>query len=187
MSSDKKTVLIGVSGGIAAYKAVDCASKLSQAGYSVHVVMSPGALEFVRPLTFAAVTQNPVIDNIFPSSSSARGEELFPHIYPASNADLFILVPASADMLAKIAHGFADDPVCAAALTLSKSCKKLFCPAMHVNMWSNGAVRKNAVALVDAGWVQLGPVTGTLACGAEGEGRMVEPLKILETLKGLTQ
>ena len=180
MQGDDKTVVIGVTGGIAAYKIVSCASALSQRGCDVHVLMSPGASEFIRPLTFAAVTGNRVIDSGFPDTVNADGTELYPHIYPAMRADLFLLAPASADMLAKIAHGFGDDIVCASALALSKDCKKIFCPAMHVNMWAQPSVQENSQTLVSRGWLQVGPETGKLACGSEGPGRMSEPEDITE-------
>jgi len=179
MDKGRKTVIIGVSGGIAVYKVADVASKLAQGDLDVHVIMSPGALEFVQPLTFAAVTRNPVIYRLFPSVDLAGGEQLYPHLYPASHADLFLLAPATADMMAKLACGIADDPVCAAALALPASCPRLFCPAMHVHMWAQPVVRRNAARLQDDGWQQLGPESGTLACGATGEGRMSEPAAII--------
>lgn len=183
MSERAKTILIGVSGGIAAYKVVACASRLTQAGHSVQVVMSPGALEFVRPLTFAAVTGRRVIDSIFVDAAASSGESLYPHLYPACKADLFLLAPASADMLAKIAHGIADDPVCASVLALPPKCEKLFCPAMHVNMWAQHIVKENARKLESMGWTQIGPATGKLACGSTGAGRMLEPKEIIERVE----
>ena len=186
MSSVKKTIMIGVSGGIAAYKVVACASSLAQAGHSVHVAMSPGALEFVRPLSFAAVTGRRVIDSVFPDVSGAEGEELYPHLYPAARSDLFLLAPASADMLAKVACGMANDAVSASILALPPDCRKIFCPAMHVNMWAQSLVKENAEKLRERGWLQLGPEPGRLACGSAGAGRMSEPevivAKVLELL-----
>lgn len=180
MHGNEKTVVIGVTGGIAAYKAVSCASTLAQSGCDVHVIMSPGALEFIRPLSFAAVTGNRVIESGFPDTLNADGAEIYPHIYPAMHADMFLLAPASADMIAKIARGFGDDIVCASALALSKNCKKVFCPAMHVNMWAQPSVQENSQVLVTRGWMQIGPESGKLACGSEGPGRMSEPEDIIE-------
>lgn len=179
MSKNNGTILIGVTGGIAAYKAVGCASKLTKENYSVTVAMSPGALEFVRPLSFAAVTGRSVITSIFPDTATATSTTIYPHIYPASETDIFLLVPASADIIAKIANGIADDAVCASALALPAGCRKIFCPAMHVNMWSNASVQRNVATLHEDGWEQIGPNDGRLACGAEGPGRMAEPEEIL--------
>ncbi len=177
------TVLIGVSGGIAVYKIADVASKLAQDDLNVHVIMSPGALEFVMPLTFAALTRNPVIHKLFPNAGLSGGEQLYPHLYPAARADIFLLAPATADMIAKLAYGIADDPVCAAALALPLDCPRIFCPAMHVNMWNQPVVRRNVARLAEQGWRQLGPESGVLACGASGEGRMVEPETIIGAVR----
>lgn len=179
-SIQKKSILMGITGGIAAYKTVACASKLTQAGFEVHVAMSPGALQFVRPLSFAAVTGNRVVESTFPDTNLAEGGQIYPHIFPASQADLFLLAPASADMLAKIALGFGDDVVCASALALSDECRKLFCPAMHINMWSKSCVQRNASSLREDGWTQIGPQGGHLACGSRGTGRMTEPEEIAD-------
>jgi phosphopantothenoylcysteine decarboxylase / phosphopantothenate---cysteine ligase len=186
MNKMQKTIMIGVSGGIAAYKVVACASSLAQAGHSVHVAMSPGALEFVRPLSFAAVTGRRVIDSVFPDMAAADGEQLYPHLYPAARTDIFLLAPASADMLARVACGMADDAVSASILALPPDCRKIFCPAMHVNMWAQEVVKENAEKLRARGWIQLGPEPGRLACGSAGAGRMSEPeaivAKVLELI-----
>jgi len=179
MDSSGRTILMGVSGGIAAYKAVACASSLAKAGHAVHVAMSPGALQFVQPLSFAAVTGKRVISSIFPDAAQCNDDDLYPHLYPASLADLFILAPASADMIAKIAHGLADDPVCASALALSPECARLYCPAMHVNMWAQSVVRENSKRMESMGWERIGPEEGVLACGSRGPGRMAEPEDIV--------
>lgn len=179
MINREKTIVLGVAGGISAYKAVACASRLAQAGHAVHVAMSPGALEFVQPLSFAAVSGKRVVTSIFPDAGECSGDDLYPHLYPASQADLFLLAPASADMIAKIAHGLADDPVCAGALALAPGCPRLFCPAMHVNMWAQRIVRDNSAKLEDMDWERIGPEEGVLACGSRGEGRMSEPEKIV--------
>lgn len=179
---EQGTVLLGICGGVAAYKAVEVASGLRKAGWSVHVAMSAAAQKFVGPVTFAAVTAHPVLTEQFPDPSTHAGDALFPHLYPATRADLFVLLPATADMMAKIAHGLGDDPVSAAALSLPASCRRVFCPAMNVEMWRQPVIQENVKTLEARGWERLGPASGELACGMTGEGRMTEPAAILEAI-----
>lgn len=175
-------ILLGISGGIAAYKAVEVASRLKKENFRVYTVMTPSACEFVQPLSFEAVTINPVITTIFPKTHSGIMHETFPHLYPASEAEAMIILPASADILAKIAHGFADDAVCGSALGTSPDCLRFFCPAMNANMWSKEAVQKNVRTLTEQGWIQIGPDSGMQACGTIGTGRMSEPAQIVDIL-----
>ncbi len=175
-------ILLGISGGIAAYKAVEVASRLKKENFKVCTAMTPSACEFVQPLSFEAVTINPVITTIFPKTHSGIKNETFPHLYPACEAAAMIVLPASADMIAKIAHGFADDAVCGSALGTNPECLLFFCPAMNANMWSKEAVQKNVKTMLDQGWIQIGPETGVQACGALGTGRMSEPSQIVETI-----
>ncbi len=181
-SVQKKTILLAVCGGVAAYKSVEIASRLRKSGHNVHVAMSPAAQQFVTPLTFAAVSGNSVLTEQFPSPASHGGEALFPHLYPSTRADVFILAPATADMIAKIAHGFGDDVVSTAALSLLASCRRAFCPSMNVEMWRNPVVQENVRILESRGWQRIGPATGALACGTTGEGRMSEPAEIIEKI-----
>lgn len=178
----KKTAMLGICGGVAAYKAVEVASSLRKAGWDVHVAMSRAAQQFVGPVTFAAVSANAVLTEMFPDPANHAGDTLFPHLYPSTRADLFVLLPATADMIAKVAHGLGDDVVSTAALSLPPSCRRVFCPAMNVQMWRQPVVQENVRTLETRGWQRLGPEAGELACGMTGEGRMVSPDAILAEL-----
>jgi phosphopantothenoylcysteine decarboxylase/phosphopantothenate--cysteine ligase len=173
------TALVGICGGIAAYKAVEVVSRLRKAGLEVRVAMTEAARQFVTPLTFGAVSGHEVLTTMFPDAGSAAREGLYPHLYPATQADLFIALPATADMMAKLACGLAGDVVSAGALSLPSTCRRFFCPAMNVEMWHQPVVQANVAALEKAGWFRIGPNTGELACGMEGEGRMAEPQEIV--------
>lgn len=178
-----KKILIGVTGGIAAYKAASVVSALKQAGHDVQVAMTPAACQFVTPLTFAALSQKEVRTDLFPAHPTADKGQLYPHLYPATEADLFAVLPATADIIGKLAYGFGDDIVSASALSLSKKCVKIFCPAMNSQMWDNPVVRENSQTLEKRGWLRIGPCEGRMACGTEGSGRMSEPDVILEAIK----
>lgn len=179
------TILVGVCGGIAAYKAVDLVSRLRKAGHTVHVLMSDAAREFVTPLTFAAVSGQPVVTSLFPRDGGAAGDAAYPHLYPATRADAFVLAPATADMMARIAQGAGSDLVSTAVLSLPPACRRVFCPAMNVEMWRQPVVQDNARALEARGWTRVGPASGALACGMEGEGRLEEPAEIAERIQEL--
>lgn len=180
-------VLIGVCGGIAAYKAAEAVSRFRKEGCEVTVAMTEAACRFVAPLTFAALSGRAVLDRLLPDGS-AGGQAVYPHLFPASDADAFIVMPATAHTIAKLASGWAGDVVSACALSLRDDCLKVFCPAMNSGMWCNPAVQRNSRLLEERGWVRLGPERGLLACGTEGEGRMVEPAAVvdavLERLRG---
>lgn len=177
-----KKILIGVTGGIAAYKAAHVVSALKQAGHDVQVTMTAAACKFVTPLTFAALSQKEVRTQLFLDHPSSDKGQLFPHLYPSTEADLFAVVPATANIIAKFAHGFADDIVSAGALSLAADCPKIFCPAMNTQMWANPAVQENAATLRNRGWHQVGPASGLMACGTEGAGRMSPPDLIVQTI-----
>jgi len=113
-----KKILIGITGGIAAYKAASVVSALKQAGHDVQVAMTPAACQFVTPLTFAALSQKEVRTDLFPPNPTSDKGQLYPHLYPATEADLFIVLPATADIIGKFAYGFGDDIVSASALSL---------------------------------------------------------------------
>lgn len=176
-----KKILIGVTGGIAAYKAASVVSALKQAGHDVQVAMTSAACKFVTPLTFAALSQKEVRTTIFPEHPSGKAQ-LFPHLYPATESDLFVVVPATADIIAKMANGIGDDIVSVSALSIPADCPKIFCPAMNPNMWENPATLQNIQTLEERGWQRVGPGSGSTACGTEGIGRMVEPAEILEAI-----
>ena len=168
-------VFVGVTGGIAAYKTATVVSRLAQAGAQVTVAMTDAATKFVTPLTFAAVSGHRVLDRLFLDGHENSGDELYPHLYPSTRADLFVLAPATADMMARLAQGHGSDIVSTCALSLPASCRRVFCPAMNVEMWRQDAVQENVRTLERRGWLRVGPTTGLLACGMEGEGRMSEP------------
>ncbi len=170
----KPAVLLGIGGGIAAYKLAFLASRLVQRGASVRVAMTPRATEYVGALTFAGLTgQQPIL-----SSTQVDRDGAVPHIEAARLAQVYVIAPATADLLAKLAAGAADDAVCLLALTCR--CPVLVCPAMNDAMWTATVVQENVVRLQARGWHLLGPVQGHLAEGYDAIGRMVEPEAILE-------
>ena len=149
-SSPPAVLLLGICGGIAAYKAVDLASRLRKAGFSVHVAMSEAAREFVTPLTFGAISGNPVLDRLFPSN--ADGDAAYPHLYPATRAAAFVLAPATANTIARMASGEGSDLFSTCALSLPPDCVRMFCPAMNVEMWGQSVVQANVQTLEARGW-----------------------------------
>lgn len=165
-------ILLGVTGGIAAYKSADLASKLVQAGANVTVVMTPAALNFIGRTTFEALTGRPVYIELFTPQEHPIGE----HIGLARRADLYVIAPATANAIAKIAHGLADDLVSTLALTVT--CPILVAPAMNNDMWSKPAVQRNVDQLRTDGITIIDPADGWLSCGATGPGRMAEPADI---------
>lgn len=178
----KPKVLIGVTGGIAAYKTADIVSQLVKAHVDARVIMTEAATKFVAPLTFAALSQQKVLTSTFPENNTGDMDVIYPHLYPATEADAFVVVPATADAIAKLAHGFGDDIVCCSALSLKPDCKRIFCPAMNVQMWEQPIVRENVRKLLKMGWHQIGPEQGRLACGTHGYGRMSSPSAITQVI-----
>ncbi|MBN2703630.1 MAG: phosphopantothenoylcysteine decarboxylase [Pontiellaceae bacterium] len=178
----KPKVLIGVSGGIAAYKTAEVVSQLIKAGCDVRVVMTEAATRFVAPLTFAALTRQKVLTSIFPDTGSGEKDVIYPHLYPATEADVFAVLPATANTIAKLANGFGDDILSCSALSIKADCKRIFCPAMNVQMWQQPAVIQNARKLLNLGWHQVGPEKGYLACGTTGYGRMSAPTVIAQII-----
>ncbi len=172
--AERVNVLLGVGAGIAAYKLAYAASRLVQLGASVRVAMTPRATEFVGALTFAGLTGKPVIL----SSTQADPDGAVPHIDAARAASVYVIAPATADLLARLASGAADDAV--ALLALTCRCPLLLCPAMNDAMWLAPAVQQNVDRLRARGVHFLGPVTGHLAEGYAAIGRMVEPEAIVE-------
>lgn len=171
-------ILVGIAGGVAAYKALDVVSALRKQGHAVQVVMTDAATRFVQPLAFAAVSGRPVLQSMW--SDKARSlEDEYPHLYPATETDLFLLIPATANTLAKIAGGFGSDLLSTCCLSLPASCRKIFCPSMNVEMWQNENVQANTRKLEAAGWIRVGPESGHLACGMQGQGRLSAPDTIL--------
>ncbi|MBK8095710.1 MAG: hypothetical protein IPK26_01300 [Planctomycetes bacterium] len=175
--TDDRHVLLGVGGGIAAYKIAALASRLVQRGHTVRVAMTPRAAEFIGPLTFAGLTGRPVIR----SSTQVDPDGAVPHIAAAVAAAVYVIAPATADLLAKLAAGAADDAV--ALLAITCRCPILVCPAMNDAMWLSAAVQHNVAVLQARGVQVLGPVVGHLAEGYDAIGRMVEPEQILEAIE----
>ena len=168
-----RRILLGVSGSIAAYKAADLASKLTQGGAEVDVLMTHSATRFVTPLTFRSITHRPVLTDLFDPNSP----EAIEHVALAKAADILVVAPATAHMLAKLALGLADDPISVTAL--ATGAPLLVAPAMDANMWEHPAVRQNASTLVERGAVIVGPGEGRLASGLIGWGRLAETPELL--------
>ncbi|MCG6871391.1 MAG: bifunctional phosphopantothenoylcysteine decarboxylase/phosphopantothenate--cysteine ligase CoaBC [Gammaproteobacteria bacterium] len=174
-----KRVLLGVSGGIAAYKSPDLVRRLREAGAEVRVLMTRAAMEFVTPLTFQAVSGHPVYSELLDEKAEAG----MGHIELARWADLVLVAPATADTLARLAQGRADDLLAAACL--ARRGILAVAPAMNQAMWENPATRGNLRALESAGVTILGPGHGSQACGDEGAGRMLEPAEIAQRAAAL--
>jgi phosphopantothenoylcysteine decarboxylase len=163
-----KTVILGVTGSIAAHRAVDLASLLVKAGCAVHVVMTADAQKFVTPLPFKTLSRNPVVTDLYDVT-----EEWKPaHIELADAADLLLIAPATANILAKLAHGLADDALSCIALALNREAAVLIAPAMNGKMWLHPATEANVSALKKRGAEFIGPEKGLLSCGYEGIGRL---------------
>jgi phosphopantothenoylcysteine decarboxylase/phosphopantothenate--cysteine ligase len=169
-------LIIGVTGGIAAYKTAALVSSLVQDGHDVQVVMTRAAREFVGPATFQALTGRPVASDVFDPHFS-----LGAHIELAERADLICVAPASADLLAKAAHGLADDLL--STLLLSFSGSVLFAPAMNVDMWEKPSVQRNVETLRGDGFHFVGPGEGWQSCRRSGAGRMAEPAEIRKQIE----
>jgi phosphopantothenoylcysteine decarboxylase / phosphopantothenate---cysteine ligase len=168
-----KTIVLGVTGGIAVYKAADLASKLTQAGAQVRVIMTQHALEFVTPLTFEALTGNAVVTDMFETSAEHR----IHHVSLAETADTVIIAPATANILAKIATGIADDML--TTTVLATRAPIIIVPAMHSNMWENTVTQENVDRLKKRGMFIIEPSIGRLASGGYGPGRLPETDVIL--------
>ena len=163
-----KKVALGVTGSIAAYKAIDLASILTKQGCEVHVVMTKDALHFATPLPFKTLSRHPVITDLYEEEEGWKPT----HIDLADEADLLLIAPATANILAKLAHGIADDALTCIALALRPEAKVLIAPAMNGRMWQHPATRKNVETLKARGVEFLGPDAGLLSCGYEGIGRL---------------
>lgn len=171
-----KRIVLGVSGSIASYKAADIASKLMQAGALVDVVLTRSAQEFITPLTFRSLTHRLVITDLF----DANSEDPLEHVEIARQADAIVIAPVTANVMAKLAHGLADDAL--STIVLATEAPVLIAPAMEHHMWTNTATQANVAALKERGFEFAGPNEGRLASGAVGSGRLVETAEILEAL-----
>ncbi|WP_302139611.1 bifunctional phosphopantothenoylcysteine decarboxylase/phosphopantothenate--cysteine ligase CoaBC [Halomonas alkalicola] len=176
MSSPSRRVLLGISAGIAAYKSAVLARLLKQAGCEVRVVMTEGAQAFITPLTLQALTGEPVRTSLLdPEAEAGMG-----HIELARWADTILIAPATADLMARLTAGMADDLL--TTLCLASEAEKVMAPAMNQAMWRHPATARNAARLMEDGWRLLGPASGDQACGDVGPGRMLEPEAILAAL-----
>lgn len=171
-----KNILLGVTGGIAAYKTADLASKLVKQHANVDVIMTENATQFITPLTFEALTHNRCVTDTFDRNHPWEVE----HIALADKADALVIAPATANCIAKLACGIADDMLTTTALACN--CIKIIAPAMNTKMYENPVTQRNLQTLRDLGYVIVTPGDGYLACGTVGKGRMEEPAKILETI-----
>ena len=171
--------MLGVSGGIACYKAVELVRLLVRAEFSVQVVMTRGAMEFVTPLTFQTLSGNPVATETF----NLTQESEIGHINLADSADLFVIAPATANIIGKIANGIADDLL--TTVVMATRAPVLIAPAMNIHMFENPIVQENLRKLGRVGYHLLEPAEGFLACGYEGKGRLPEPEKIAEEIHRL--
>ena len=176
MELSGKRITLGVTGGIAAYKAAELVRLLVKLGANVKVVMTEAATRFVTPVTFQALSGNPV----FADQWDTRIANNMPHIELSRGADAILVAPASADFLAKLTHGLADDLL--STLALARNCPLLVAPAMNLQMWNNPATQRNVATLRGDGITLLGPASGEQACGETGQGRMIEPEEIVEDL-----
>ncbi|MBD3169565.1 MAG: bifunctional phosphopantothenoylcysteine decarboxylase/phosphopantothenate--cysteine ligase CoaBC [candidate division Zixibacteria bacterium] len=175
---DKKHVLLGVTGGIAAYKSAELTRLFVKAGHEVKVIMTGSACEFITPLTLATLSNNDVAIEMFPES----GEFTTRHIDLADWADILVIAPATANFIGKAANGICDDLL--TTVFPAATCPVLIAPAMNSNMWDYPAVQENFLKLLSYGFYSVGPDSGDLACGWVGRGRMVEPETIF--LKALS-
>jgi phosphopantothenoylcysteine decarboxylase/phosphopantothenate--cysteine ligase len=174
-----KRILLGVTGGVAAYKAAFLASRLTQAEAIVDVVMTEAATRFVAPLTFQAVTRRAVYTDVFELTVGQNPDEIqIPHISLAKSADLLLIAPATGNTLARLAQGLADNLL--TAIALATPSPSLIAPAMESDMWAHPATQANVATLKERGASFVGPAAGHLASGAEGVGRMSEPEEIFE-------
>ena len=172
-----KTIILGITGSIAAYKATEIASQLTQAGVEVNVIMTKEAIEFISPVTFRAITGKPVVTEMFDLASEFSIE----HISLAKAADIVIIAPATANIIAKLAAGIADDMLC--CTVLATQAPVLIAPAMETNMYNNPATQDNLSKLKARNFVIIAPATGRLASGKEGPGRLADTNDIIDSIR----
>jgi phosphopantothenoylcysteine decarboxylase/phosphopantothenate--cysteine ligase len=169
-----REIIVGICGGIAAYKVADVVSKLVQLGAGVSVVMTPEAQRFVTPLTFEALSGRKVRTSIFDQADPGDTQ----HIGLTERADLMLIAPATAHIIAKVAHGFTDDLV--SLMVSAAACPVVFAPSMNHRMWDHPVAQENVAKLAQIGYRFIGPESGWLACRNVGNGRLTEPQKIVD-------
>lgn len=169
-------IVVGVTGGIACYKAADVVNALTEKGNQVHVIMTKNAQEFVAPLTFQTLSRNKVITDMFQWKETGD----VTHISLAKKADVFLVVPATANIIGKIAGGIADDML--TTTILAARCRKMIAPAMNTAMWENPIVQDNVKKLVSYGYEVLDTASGQLACGDIGKGKLLPWNQIVDAV-----
>jgi len=177
MSKNKKIILLGVTGSIAAYKSCDLIRQLVKSDCDVHVIMTKNAAELVTPLTYKTLSKNPVSIDLFAEITDWRPE----HISLAEKGDLMIIAPATANIIAKIAHGIADDAL--SATTLAFKGTKIIAPSMNTAMLENPVTKENISTLKQRGFIFIDPEDGELACGKVGTGRLAPVEQIFDTIQ----
>jgi len=177
--TSKTTILLGVTGSIAAFRSADLVRQMITRRWDVHVLMTDGATKFVTPLTFHTLSQNPVGVSMWDANTDWMPE----HIATAERADVFVIAPCTANVIAKIAHGMADDLLTCSVLV--STAPLVIAPAMNVYMWENAATQSNVDTLRARGIAIVDVETGDLACGYEGQGRLAGLEVILETVETL--
>jgi phosphopantothenoylcysteine decarboxylase/phosphopantothenoylcysteine decarboxylase/phosphopantothenate--cysteine ligase len=177
------TIVLGITGSIAAYKAADLASQLVKRGHEVHVVMTRAAAEFITPLTLQTLTRRPVLVSLDDEKQAWKPG----HIELADGADLFLVAPATADALGHFANGLAPDPLSSVYLALPRATPVLLAPAMNGKMWDHPATRRNVATLRADGCHFVEPAEGDLACGYQGVGRLAAIEDILAAVDGLAR
>ena len=179
--SKSKNIVLGVTGSIAAHKAADLTSLLTKQGFNVRVVLTADAQKFITPLPFKTLSRNPVITDLYDEEEGWKPT----HIRLADEADLLLIAPATANVLAKLANGHADDALTCIALALNPKAKLLIAPAMNGKMWQHAATQQNIATLKKRGAEFIGPEKGMLSCGYEGLGRLWPVDKIAEQAMAL--
>ncbi len=179
LKNNSKTIVVGVTGSIAAYKAADIVSQLRQRGHEIFVVMTPGAKNFITSLTLQTLSRHPVLHDL--SEEGAPETACCGHIELADRADLLLIAPATASSIARLAHGFADDAL--SAVALATRAPLLIAPAMNGKMWDHPATQENILRLRQRGAEFIGPSSGMLACGYEGPGRLIEASAIVDCVE----
>jgi len=172
-----KTIILGVTGSIAAYKAVDIAGQLARSDATVNVIMTEAAAEFVAPLTFQTIARRPVITEMFELDSESKIQ----HISLAEAADVIVIAPATANIIAKLAAGIADDMLC--CIVLASKAPVIIAPAMDASMYENPVTQDNLSKLRARNFVTIGPVSGRLASGKQGLGRLADTKDIMDTIR----
>lgn len=178
---DSKNIVVGVTGGVAAYKALDVISRLKKNGFNVDVIMTKSAAEFVTPLSFQSLSGNPVITDMFDEPKAWEIQ----HISLAKKADLLVVVPATANIIGKVSNGIADDMLSTTIMAAALRCPVVFAPAMNTYMYENPIVQDNIKKLKDYGYSFIEPESGRLACGDTGKGKLCDTETISETIRSI--